>query len=329
MTASGGFARGRRARCQARGSLLALAVLLLAPVAAAQTSVDRAYVSVTVAPGASLGQGVGWLTQRRQLDVFLSLPPLFLDGTRLILAPTVGYGRRALSLEASRLREEDASGYHLHSVQLGLSLIRPLPPRWLLIAGVSAAARSDFRGGLQPGEDLAWTALALASYSLDAERTVKLSFGLVAVYPYDLLPVIPLVGLVYRKGSYIAEVGFPRVHLLRKLGEGLEVGVTASFERQTFHASLPQARDVLGAHHVRETTLRVAHALNVRLAGALWVNTAAGLIAANDFTLLDARRARIDTVDLGVGMSPFARVDLSWRPAPRAPSRPEATPRRP
>ncbi|WP_164011269.1 DUF6268 family outer membrane beta-barrel protein [Pyxidicoccus trucidator] len=300
--------------------LLALAVVLLACGASAQTSVDRAFVSVTAAPGTSLGERVGWLTQRRQLDVFLSLPPLFLDGTRLILAPTVTYGRRVLSLEDSGLRDEDASGYRMHHVQLGLSLIRPLPPRWLFILSLSASARSDFREGFQPGEDLAWTGVFLASRNLDAERTVKLSFGLVVVYPFDLLPVIPLVGLVYRRGDYIAEVGFPRVNLLRKLGEGLEVGVTGSFERQTFHASLPQAREALGAHYVQETSLRVAHALNVRLWGELWLNTAAGLIVANGFTLLDRRRERIGGMDLGASTTPYARVDLSWRPAPRVPA---------
>ncbi|MFP2932106.1 DUF6268 family outer membrane beta-barrel protein [Pyxidicoccus sp. 3LG] len=328
MAASGYPARGQRTRRWAwrLGRLLALAVLLLAGVAGAQTSVDRAFVSVTVAPGTSLGERVGWLTQRRQLDLFLSLPPLFLDGTRLILAPTVTYGRRALSLEGSGLRNEDASGYQLHHVQLGLSLIRPMPPRWLLVTSVSAAARSDFRDGFEPGKDLVWTGVALASYSLDAERSVKLSFGLVVVYPFDLLPVIPIAGIVYRKGPYIAEVGFPRVHLLRKLGEGLEVGVTGSFERQTFHTSLLQAREALGAHYVQETTFRVGHALNVQLAGALWLNTTAGLIVANGYTLLDDRRSRIGGMDLGVGATPFARVDLSWRPAPRAPGAVRPTP---
>ncbi|MCP3136726.1 hypothetical protein [Pyxidicoccus xibeiensis] len=299
---------------------MALAALLLAGGVAAQTSVDRAFVSVTLAPGTSLGERVGWLTQRRQLDVFLSLPPLFLDGTRLILAPTVTYGSRVLSVEGSGLRAEDASDYRLHHVQLGLSLIRPLPPKWLFILSTSASARSDFRDGFKPGEDLTWTGVALASYSLDAERSVKLNFGLVAVYPYDLLPVIPLVGLVYRKGPFIAEVGFPRVHLLRRLGEGLEAGITGSFERQTFHTSLSQARDALGAHYVQETTFRVGHALNVRLAGELWLNTSAGLIVANGFTLLDRERERIGGMDLGAAASPFARVDLSWRPAPRVPA---------
>ncbi|WP_216673723.1 hypothetical protein, partial [Pyxidicoccus fallax] len=299
--------------------MLAVAVLLLAGVASAQTSVDRAYVSFGMAPGTSLGNRVGWLTGRNQTDVFLSLPPLFLDGTRLILAPTVAYGRRALSVEDSPLRAEDAVGYHLHNIQLGLSLIRPLPPRWLLVMGLSAAARSDFRAGFDAGADMAWTGIFMASYSLDEARGVRLTFGLVAVFPYDLLPVIPIVGLVYRKGDYIAEVGFPRTHLLRKLGDGLEVGVTGSFERQTFHSSLVQAREALGAHYVQETTLRVAHALNVRLAGPIWLNTSAGLILANDFALLDSRRKRIDTMSLRASATPFVRVDLSWRPPPRAP----------
>ncbi|MFP2910655.1 hypothetical protein ACLESD_37565 [Pyxidicoccus sp. 3LFB2] len=322
MTASGCPARARRARGWASGPpwLLVLAVVLLARGALAQTSVDRAFVSVTAAPGTSLGERVGWLTQRRQLDVFLSLPPLFLDGTRLILAPTVTYGRRVLSVEDSGLRAEDASRYRLHHVQLGLSLIRPLPPQWLLIGSVLASARSDFREGFQPGADLVWTGVFLASRTMDEARAVKLTFGLIVVYPFDLLPVIPLVGVVYRKGDYIAELGFPRVHLLRKLGEGLEVGLTGSFERQTFHTSLPQAREVLGARYVQETSVRVAHALNVRLAGPLWLNTAAGLIVANDFTLLDRRRDRIRGMDLGAGATPYARVDLSWRPAPRAPA---------
>jgi hypothetical protein len=307
-------------RARRAGWLLALAVVLLAGVAPAQTSVDRAFVSVTLAPGTSLGNQVGWLTRRRNVDLFLSLPPLFLDGTRLILAPTLTYGRRTLAVEDSGLRAEDASGYHLHHVQLGLSLIRPLPPRWLFIGSVLASGRSDFRAGFEPGKDLVWTGVFLATRNLDDARTMKLSFGLVAVYPFDLLPVIPLVGFVYRKGDYIAEVGFPRVHLLRKLGEGLEVGVTGSFERQTFHTSLLQARQTLGAHYVQETSVRVAHALNVKLGGALWLNTAAGLIVANDFRLLDHRRERIGGVDLGAGATPYARVDLSWRPAPRVPA---------
>ncbi len=319
MKAGTGMVASSR-RTRSRGWLLALTVVLLAGVAPAQTSVDRAFVSVTVAPGTSLGNQVGWLTQRRNVDLFLSLPPLFLDGTRLILAPTLTYGRRALTVEDSGLRAEDASGYRLHHVQLGLSLIRPMPPRWLFVGSLLASARSDFRDGFHAGEDLTWTGVFLATRNLDDERTMKLSFGLVVVYPFDLLPVIPLVGFVYRRGNYIAEVGFPRMHLLRKLGDGLEVGVTGSFERQTFHTSLPQARETLGARYVQETSVRVAHALNVRLGGALWLNTAAGLIVANDFMLLDRRRERIGGMDLGASATPYARVDLSWRPAPRVPA---------
>ena len=307
------------------GGLVALCALLLSVTASAQTSEDRAYVSYSLARGTSIGSEGGKLDNWRQLDLRLPLPPVFLGKT--ILVPSLAYETRWLALEPRGVlagREEDELGRRFHRLQLGLTVVRPLAPRWLLFAGAMGNARTDFRSSFDVGMDMSWVGYAMANYLIGGDPGLRLMFGLVVLYPFNLLPVIPLVGFTYRKGDYVVELGIPRLFLLRRFGEGLELGLNATFDQQIFRARLPADGQALGAHFVRETSLHVGPTANIRLGGgSVWLSTSAGLDLLNDFALLDRER---ETLQLGASSTrptPFVRVAVNWRPPRRMPKAPE------
>lgn len=308
-------------RESSRAWALAASVVLCAGVAGAQTLQDRATVGFSFSHGTSLDSRVGTLEQRRQWDLRLPLPPVVLGRTYLV--PSLGYETRRLGLE--RWGDAEDLSRSFHRIQLGLTLIRPLAPRWLLVVGATAGTRTDFRGPFDVGADMTWVGYAMASYMIGGDPGLRLSFGIVALWPDSPIPVLPMASFVYNKGPYIAELGLPRVNLLRRLGDGLEVGFVASYERQSFHGRMGVEAERAGVHYLRETSVRVAPTANIRVGKELWLHSAVGFVVLNGFDVLDRDRDRIDVAGLGASPAPYVRLALGWRPAPRAP----ATPRPP
>ncbi|WP_338868975.1 hypothetical protein [Myxococcus stipitatus] len=297
--------------------------LLFAAAVKAQTMEDRAYVGFTFARGTDIGSRGGSLDERQLLDLRLPLPPVFLGKT--VLVPSVGYETRFMGLERKGLLadmpEDEALSRRFHLLQLGLSVIRPLSPRWMMVMGATASTRTDFQSPYDFGLDTTWAGYAMASYLVGGDPGVRVTFGLVALYPFDISPVIPMATFVYRKGPYILELGLPRLAMLLKVGEGLELGFTGAFDQQVFRTRMPQAPLGPRAHYVRETQLRFGPTVNTRLGGGnLWVSSSIGLDLLNDYALLDRNRERVDLEMLrSTRPAPFLRVSLGWRP-PRRPS---------
>ncbi|WP_426753930.1 hypothetical protein [Myxococcus sp. Y35] len=296
-------------------------VLLLANASAAQSMEDRAYIGITTARGTRIGTQGGRLDDRQQLDLRLPLPPVFLG--RTVLVPSLGYETRWMGLEQrgplANVSEEDL-GRRFHRFNLGLTLIRPLAPRWMLLSGVSANTHTDFKSALDFGLDTTWVGFAMANYLIGGDPGVRLTFGLVALYPFDVTPIIPMMAFTYRKGPYILELGLPRLTAMLKVGEGLELGLSGMFDQQVFRPRLPEGGQQLNARYVRETALRVGPTVNARLGGgSLWLSTSLGFDFLNDYTLLDRNR---DRLELGshqsTGPAPYLRVSLGWRPPKRA-----------
>ncbi|WP_220137872.1 hypothetical protein [Myxococcus llanfairpwllgwyngyllgogerychwyrndrobwllllantysiliogogogochensis] len=304
----------------AQGALLACA-LLFAQTAGAQTTEDRAYVGVTFARGTEIGSQGGRLDERKQLELRLPLPPVFLG--RTVLVPSFGYETRFMGLEQhGPLADvaEEKLGRQFHRFQLGLTLIRPLTPRWMLVTGAVANTRTDFKSSFDFGLDTSWAGFAMANYLIGGDPDVRLTFGLVALYPFDATPVVPMIAFAYRKGPYILEVGLPRLAMLYKVGDGLELGITGMFDQQVFRSRIPYDEQGPRPHYIRETALRFGPTVNARLGnGNLWVSSSIGLDFLNDYALLDKDR---DRVELGLlqstGPAPYLRVSLGWRP-PRRP----------
>ncbi|WP_199728866.1 hypothetical protein [Corallococcus sp. CA053C] len=298
------------------GCWLAVLLALFSVPALAQTQADRLYVGYSISSGGTLDAGRTRLDERRQLDLRVPLPPVVLGRTYLL--PSLGYETRWLGVELSRPggAGEDAVGRRFHRIQLGLTLIRPVAPRWLFIAGVMGSTRTDFQSSFSMGMDTSWVAFAMANHQLGDEPGISLTFGLVALWPFDSLPVIPMASLNYRRGPYVLEVGLPKLTLLRKLGETVEVGFVGGFEQQVLHTRFESGVKELGAHYVRESVVRAAPTVNVHLGRDLWLSSAVGLTLINDFALLDRQRDNLNIPGLGAGPTPYARVVLGWRPAP-------------
>ncbi|QSQ26351.1 hypothetical protein JY651_16060 [Pyxidicoccus parkwayensis] len=296
--------------------LIAVGALLLSATASAQTNEDRAYVSFSLARGTAIGSGGGKLANWRQWDLRMPLPPVFLGKT--IIVPSLAYETRWLALEPQGVlvgRDEDDLGRRFHRIQLGLTVVRPLAPRWLMFAGVSSTARTDFRSSFDVGMDMSWVGYAMANYLIGGDPGMRLMFGAVVMWPFNVLPVIPIVGFSYRKGPYVVELGLPRLTLLRKFGDGLELGVAGMFDQQVFHARMPDDGQALGAHFVRETSLHFGPTANVRLGGGtVWLSTSVGLDVLNDFALLDRDRKALELGASSTRPAPFLRVALNWRP---------------
>lgn len=321
--------RGRiRSRFLAIHGVLLTCGLLFAASANAQTLEDRAYVGFTFARGTDIGSRGGSLAERQLLDLRLPLPPLFLGKT--VLVPSVGYETRFMGLERKGLLadvpEDETLSRRFHLLQLGLSLIRPLSPRWMMVMGVTASTRTDFQSPYDFGLDTTWAGYGMASYLIGGDPGVRVTFGLVALYPFDISPVIPMATFVYRKGPYILELGLPRLAMLLKVGDGLELGLTGAFDQQVFRTRMPQAPQGPKAHYVRETQFRIGPTLNTRLGGGnLWLSSSIGLDVLNDYALLDRNRERVDSEMLrSTRPAPYLRVSLGWRPPqrPTAASRP-------
>lgn len=295
---------------------LALALVLFSAPALAQTQSDRLYVAYGESGGGRMDAGGLQLQRRRQLDLRVPLPPLVLGRTYLL--PSVGYEMRWLGVQAPPqgfpVSGDDDVGRSFHRIQLGLTLIRPVVPRWLLIAGVTGSTRTDFKSSFDLGLDTTWVAFAMANHQLGEEPGFSVTFGLVALYPFDLFPVLPMASLNYRRGPWILEVGLPKLTLLHKLGETVELGLVGGFDTQVLRTRFESEALALGASYVRETTVRVAPTVNVHLGQDLWLSSAVGLSLVNDLALLDRQRDNLDIPGLGTGPTPYARVVLGWRP---------------
>ncbi|CAM4188473.1 hypothetical protein G4177_13850 [Corallococcus sp. ZKHCc1 1396] len=293
-----------------------LALVLFVAPALAQTQADRLYVGYGVAGGGTLDAGRTRVDTRRQLDLRVPLPPIVLGRTYLL--PSLGYELKWLGAQVPPPglsgEGDDELGRRYHRIQLGLTLVRPIVPRWMVIAGVMGSTRTDFRSSFDLALDTSWVAFAMVNHQLGVEPGFSVTFGVVALWPFDLLPVLPMASVNYRRGPWILEVGLPRSTLLHKLGDTVELGLVAGFEQQVLRTRFePEAR-IPGAFYLRETLIRVAPTVNVHLGQDVWLSTAVGLTLINDFALLDRQRDNLNLPGLGAGPAPYARVVLGWRP---------------
>ncbi|MBZ4371259.1 DUF6268 family outer membrane beta-barrel protein [Corallococcus sp. AS-1-6] len=291
----------------------AVAVLLLGAPAGAQTQADRLYVSYGLSGGGSLEAGGVHVKERMALELRVPLPLLVVGRTYLL--PSVGYETRWMGADVPALRE-DAVDRQYHRVQLGLTAVRPLAPRWLLVTGVTASTRTDFRSSFDLALDTSWVAFAMARYQFEDTPGLGLMFGVVALWPFDKLPVIPMLLLTYRQGPYVVEVGLPRLTLLRKLGDTVELGLVGALDMQVLRTRFAPELQALNATYLRETQVRVGPTVNVHLGRDLWLSSSVGVSLINDYALLDRERDSLNVRGLDMGPAPYGRVVLGWRPAP-------------
>ncbi len=306
--------------------------LLAAARAHGQTSVDRAHAASTFVGGTAIGSNGARLSPAEQVEVRLPLPPLRL-GKEAMLIPTLGYdsrwrGRAARSPNSG---EVDASNLdndrNFHRFQLGLTFMVPLSERWRGLIGVNAKATTDLQErGFDARRDGTLTAFAMGMYKMGGDPRFLLTLGLATTYPFGRVPLFPMVGVAYRKDPYIVELGLPRSALLFKPLQGVEVGVIAAFERETFRTRFDDYVLRPDAVYLRETALRVGPALNVHMGANLWLSSSVGMDLMNDFTLLDANRDSLG-VNAATQPAPYVRLLLGWRPERRAAPAPAPTPR--
>lgn len=293
----------------------ALAVLLVGAQAGAQTQADRLYLGYGISGGGSLDAGGVHIRERRTLELRVPLPPLVLGRTYLL--PSVGYETRWMGADAPALQDESVER-QFHRIQLGLTAVRPLAPRWLLVSGITASTRTDFKSSFDLALDTSWVAFAMARYQFEDTPGLGLTFGLVVLWPFDKLPVIPMLSLTYNQGPYILEVGLPRLTLLRRLGDSVELGFVGALDMQVLRTRFEPEMQAMGASYLRETQVRVGPTVNVHLGRDLWLSSSVGLSLINDFALLDRERNSLEVRGLDMGPAPYGRVVLGWRPRPPA-----------
>ncbi|RKH07695.1 hypothetical protein [Corallococcus carmarthensis] len=306
-----------RARSEGTRLLLFTAALLSAGTTSAQTSEDRGYVGFTFTRGTEIGSQGDKLEGHLQLEVRPLLPSFTLGQTRLV--PLLGFGGQWIEMQRrGRLltAPEGKLGGKFQNFQLGLTLVRPVAPRWLLMAGASGSASTDFTKDFNLGTDASWSAFVMANYFIGGDPRMTLTLGLASQYPFAIVPIFPLVGFAYRKEPYILEVGFPRASMLMKVGNGFEWGFTGAFDLQVFRIQPPGNSPLEGAFFARETSLRFGPTMNVRMGtDNLWLSSSVGVDFMNDYALLDEDRKRISsTFSPSTKPAPYLRMMLSWRP---------------
>ncbi|RUO91563.1 hypothetical protein D7Y11_19255 [Corallococcus sp. AB018] len=301
-----------RARMAAGLSGWGVALLLLMGTRVlAQTQADRLYLSYGLSGGGSLEAGGARIKERRTLELRVPLPPLVLGRTYLL--PSVGYETRWMGADVPAVRD-DAVDRQFHRIQLGLTVVRPLVPRWLLVTGVMASTRTDFQSSFDMALDTSWVAFAMANYQFEDTPGLGVTFGVVALWPFDKLPVVPMLSLTYNRGPYVLEVGLPRLTLLRKLGDTVELGLVGALDMQVLRTRFDPELRALNASYLRETQVRVGPTVNVHLGRDLWLSSSVGLSLINDYALLDRQRESLNVRGLDMGPAPYARVVLGWRP---------------
>ncbi|NPC73089.1 hypothetical protein D7Y27_38690 [Corallococcus sp. AB004] len=313
----------RKGRGTETALLLFTAVLLSAGAARAQTSADRASVGFTFKRGTRIGLQGEKLDGHLQLDVRPMLPSFSLGQTRLV--PLLGFSTEWMGMQRrGRLLNSAAGelGGKLQTFQLGLTLVRPVTPRWLVLVGASGTASTDFSKSFNLATDTSWSAFVMANYFIGGDPRTTLTLGLASQYPFTLTPVFPLVGFAYHKDPYVLELGFPRAALLMKVGSGLEWGVTGALDLQVFRVHAPEGSPLPASVFARETSLRFGPTLNVRMGrGDLWLSSSVGVDFMNDYALLDEDRKRIASdFSASTKPAPYLRMMLSWRPPHHAAS---------
>ncbi|MGE6758840.1 DUF6268 family outer membrane beta-barrel protein [Corallococcus interemptor] len=290
----------------------AVGVLLLAALPArAQTQADRLYLSYGLSGGGSLEAGGVHVKERQTLELRVPLPPVVVGRTYLL--PSVGYETRWMGASAPALEDETVER-QFHRIQLGLTAVRPVAPRWLVVTGVLASTRTDFKSSFDLSLDTSWVAFAMARYQFQDTPGLGLTFGVVALWPFDKLPVIPMLSLSYNQGPYTLEVGLPRLTLLRKLGDTVELGLVGALDLQVLRTRFDPELQALNASYLRETQVRVGPTVNVHLGRDLWLSSSVGLSLINDYALLDRERESLNVRGLDMGPAPYGRVVLGWRP---------------
>ncbi|MBN8231977.1 hypothetical protein JYK02_31125 [Corallococcus macrosporus] len=289
----------------------AVAALLLGSSAQAQTQADRLYLSYGLSGGGSLDAGGVHIRERRSLELRVPLPPVVVGRTYLL--PSVGYETRWMGADVPEV-EPGPVERQFHRIQLGLTVVRPVAPRWLVVAGVSGNTRTDFKSSFDLSLDTSWVAFAMASHQLGDTPGFGVTFGVVALWPFDTLPVIPILNLTYNRGPYVVEVGLPRLTLLRKLGDTVELGLVGALDMQVLRTRFEPELRAAGASYLRETQVRVGPTVNVHLGRDLWLSSSVGLSLINDYALLDRERDSLKVPGLDMGPAPYGRVVLGWRP---------------
>ncbi|WP_208647401.1 DUF6268 family outer membrane beta-barrel protein [Corallococcus interemptor] len=294
-----------------RGCWAVVVLLLAALPARAQTQADRLYLSYGLSGGGSLDAGGTHIKERQTLELRVPLPPVVVGRTYLL--PSVGYETRWMGASAPALEDETVE-WQFHRIQLGLTAVRPVAPRWLIVTGVLASTRTDFKSSFDLSLDTSWVAFAMARYQFQDTPGLGLTFGVVALWPFDRLPVIPMLSLTYNQGPYILEVGLPRLTLLRKLGDTVELGLVGALDLQVLRTRFDPELQALNASYLRETQVRVGPTVNVHLGRDLWLSSSVGLSLINDYALLDRERESLNVRGLDMGPALYGRVVLGWRP---------------
>ena len=297
-----------------RGCWAVVVLLLAALPARAQTQADRLYLSYGLYGGGSLDAGGVHVKERRSLELRVPLPPVVVGRTYLL--PSVGYETRWMGADVPDVGPGSPGSVErqFHRIQLGLTAVRPVAPRWLVVTGISASTRTDFKSSFDLTLDTSWVAFAMASYQFQDTPGLGLTFGVVALWPFDTLPVIPMLSLTYNQGPYTLEVGLPRLTLLRKLGDTVELGLVGALDMQVLRTRFDPELQALNASYLRETQIRVGPTVNVHLGRDLWLSSSVGLSLINDYALLDRERESLNVRGLDMGPAPYGRVVLGWRP---------------
>lgn len=292
-------------------------IVLFSGMASAQSAEDRAYIGVSLGGGTRVGQQGARLEDRQQLKLRLPLGALFLG--RNVLVPSFGYeGWWGGMEQRGPLADvpKDVLDRNFHAFQLGLTVVRPLSPRWMLAAGAMANTRTDFRSQFDFVLDTSWTGFATATRLLDDR--MRLTFGLAALYPFDFTPVVPIVSFVYRGDSHILELGMPRIAMFLKVGGWMELGLTGEYGQQVFRTPTWEGGDRSPTdYYARQTMLRVGPTVNTRVSSSLWLSTSLGVDLLNDYALLDRDRKRMPMDWFSsTKPAPYLSVSLGWRPLP-------------
>lgn len=273
-------------------------VMLAAASAAAQSRVDRAYISETLLGGTTRGSST---------EIGLGTPPLQLSDHFLLGASL--YARRTWLEGVDPARP--GSTFVGNDLQAGLVAIMPLDARWSLTVVPVVAGRFTSDAHFRTPRDLTFAGVAMAAYAIGGNRDFIVSFGLLFTNTLPFSPVLPIAGLRYASERWRIEAVWPQPQAVYRLGDRFEVGLAARFDYPLYRMRSIDTVDGT-AEYARLTNHYFSAIVAARLVSDLWLAAKPGVDVGRVVRLVDRDRDNLD-VKQSLDLAPSLTFVLSWR----------------
>lgn len=251
----------------------------------------------------------GPVTEAEVGVVRVTLGPLFAIGDRpTLLVPSLSGTLVDISASPSDPAGDEPID-RLYDLDLRLTVVRFLSPRWVLAVTASPGIASDFED--IDGSHLTFQGSAVVTKVV--RPTLSWSVGAAVTNAFGEILPVPILGLQWQGPSYRADVLAPdRGEFVFTPGDVIEIGVSADVDGNIYTLGRD---DELKHAVVRYSVINIGPLVNVKLATWARLSLAGGASLNRRLEIEDEAGDRIQDVELENGA--YLRAGLSLYPSSR------------